>query len=213
MRIRLLKAAAFALSCLPLAKMAADGLTGGLGANPIQAVLDRLGFWTLGFLVLALVPTPAHDLLGLAWPVRVRRTLGLFAFSYGTLHLLWYVGVDRFFDMGLLVQDVAKRKFMTVGFAAWLLLVPLAVTSTDRWVRRLGYVRWKRLHRAVYAAALLGVVHFVWRVKADLREPAYFIAATAVPLLARLLPAVARRARAAAPVHPPSDRRAAGASR
>lgn len=210
-RIRLLKAATFALACVPLAKIVADALLGRLGANPIELVLNRLGFWTLTFLTLSLVPTPAHDLVGLKWPVRVRRMLGLFAFSYATLHLLWYVGVDHFFDVALLAKDVAKRKFMAVGFAAWLTLVPLAVTSTDRWVRRLGYARWKRLHRAVYAAALLGVVHFVWRVKADLRRPSWFIAAVALLLLARLLPAVARRARAAAAPRPDA-RRAAGSS-
>ena len=134
-----------------------DGVHGGLGANPIEAVLNRLGFWTLTFLALSLVPSPAHDLLGFTWPVRIRRMLGLFAFSYATLHLLFYVGVDQALDVRLLAQDVAKRKFMTVGFAAWLLLTPLAVTSTDAWVRRLGYRRWKQLHRTVYGAALLAV--------------------------------------------------------
>jgi sulfoxide reductase heme-binding subunit YedZ len=197
-RSRLLKLATIALASAPLAKMAADLALDRLGANPIEAVLDRLGFWTLTLLALSLVPTPAHDLLGLAWPVRLRRTLGLFAFSYATLHLLWYVGVDQLLDVGLLAEDVAKRKFMTVGFTAWLLLVPLAVTSTDGWVRRLGFARWKRLHRLVYFAAALGAVHFVWRVKADLRRPAVFLAALAVLLLARLVPrAAARRARAA----------------
>ena len=122
--------------------------------------------------------------------------LGLFAFSYASLHLAWYVGVDQFFDLSVLATDVLKRKFMVVGFGAWLLLVPLAVTSTDRWVRRLGFARWKRLHRLVYAAALLGVVHFVWRVKADLRRPSWFAAAVALLLAARLVPWIsARRAR------------------
>ena len=195
-RIRILKAATFALACVPLARLVADGALGRLGANPIQEVLDRLGFWTLTLLTLSLVPTPAHDLLGLAWPVRIRRMLGLFAFSYATLHLAWYVGVDQFFDLSVLATDVLKRKFMVVGFAAWLLLVPLAVTSTDRWVRRLGFARWKRLHRLVYASALLGVVHFVWRVKADLRRPSWFAAAVGLLLAARLVPwAAARRAR------------------
>jgi len=189
--------------------MTADGVLGRLGANPIEAVLNRLGFWTLTFLVLSLVPTPARELLGLAWPVRLRRTVGLFAFSYATLHLLWYAGVDQLLDVRLLAQDVAKRKFMAVGFATWLLLVPLAVTSTDRWVRRLGYARWKRLHRLVYAAALLGTVHFVWRVKADLRRPSWFITAVAILLLARLVPALVSRLRAPRR----AQDRAAGASR
>ncbi len=188
-----LQAATIALGLLPLAKIGWDGLGGGLGANPIEAILDRLGFWTLTFLALALVPTPAHDLLGLAWPVRIRRTLGLLAFGYASLHLLFYVGVDQAGDPGLLFRDVVKRRFMAVGFCAWLLLFPLAVTSTKGWVRRLGYVRWKRLHRLVYAAAILGVVHFVWRVKADLRTPLWFAAAIAALLAARLVRWASRR--------------------
>lgn len=211
-RIRLVKAATFAAACLPLAKIVVDGLLGRLGANPIEMVLNRLGFWTLTLVLAALVPTPAHELLGLAWPVRVRRMLGLFAFSYATLHLSFYVAVDQGLDVGLLVEDVTKRKFMAVGFTAWLLLVPLAVTSTDRWVRRLGYARWKRLHRLAYAAAGLGIVHFVWRVKADLRRPAWFIAAAAILLLARLVPWARARARARPETSQEASRRRAGAS-
>lgn len=201
-RVRALKAAVFTACCLPLAKIAVDGLTGGLGANPIEAVLDRLGFWTLTLLALSLVPTPARDLLGVAWPVRVRRMLGLFCFGYATLHLSWYVGVDQFFDLHILAKDVLKRRFMVVGFVGWLLLVPLAVTSTDRWVRRLGFTRWKRLHRLVYVVALLGVVHFVWRVKADLARPLVFAGVIGGLLLARVA-APARRpglSRAGAPL-------------
>lgn len=211
-RTRIVKAATFLVACLPLAKIVADGLLGRLGANPIEMVLNRLGFWTLTFLLASLVPTPAHDLLGLAWPVRIRRMLGLFAFSYATLHLSFYVAVDQALELGLLVEDVTKRKFMAVGFTAWLLLVPLAVTSTDRWVRRLGYARWKRLHRLVYAAALLGLVHFVWRVKADLRRPSWFIAAAAFLLAARLASFVASRRARGAPAREPVPRTRAGAS-
>jgi sulfoxide reductase heme-binding subunit YedZ len=189
-RTRTLKAVVFAAACLPLANMVLDLFTGGLGANPIEAVLNRLGFWTLTLLTLSLVPTPAHDLLGLRWPVRVRRMVGLFAFAYASLHLTWYVAIDQGLDLAVLAEDVAKRKFMAVGFVAWLTLVPLAVTSTDRWVRRLGYTRWKRLHRLVYATALLGVVHFVWRVKADLRRPSVFAIAIGTLLLLRLVPRV-----------------------
>lgn len=133
------------------------------------------------------MPTPARALLGLSWPIRVRRLLGLFAFAYATLHLLFYVAVDQGLDVALLAEDVAKRKFMAVGFAAWLLLLPLAVTSTDAWVRRLGFARWKRLHRLVYVAALLGVVHFVWRVKADHSRPLAFAAAIGLLLAARVV--------------------------
>jgi sulfoxide reductase heme-binding subunit YedZ len=205
-RGRWLAPAVFAACLVPLAKIVADLLLGRLGANPIENVQDRLGFWTLTLLVLSLAATPAHDLLGLTWPVRLRRMLGLFAFSYATLHLMFYVGVDQGLDLRLLAQDVAKRKFMTVGFVAWLTLVPLAVTSTDRWVRRLGYRRWKALHRLVYGAAVLGVVHFIWRVKADLRQPSWFAGALAVLLGARLVEAARRRAAARA-------RRAAAPSR
>ena len=190
-----LQVATIALGLLPVAKIVWDGLGGGLGANPIETVLNRLGFWTLTLLTLALVPTPAHELLGLAWPARIRRTLGLLAFGYASLHLLFYVGVDQAGDPGLLLRDVVKRRFMAVGFCAWLILLPLAVTSTKGWVRRLGYPRWKRLHRLVYAAALLGVVHFVWRVKADLRRPIWFAAAIGVLLAARLVSAALRRRR------------------
>jgi methionine sulfoxide reductase heme-binding subunit len=207
-RVRLLRAATFAAACIPLAKIVLDAAAGRLGANPIEMVLNRLGFWTLVFLTLSLAPTPARELFGVSWPVRIRRTLGLFAFSYATLHLLWYVGVDQFFDRATLLEDVAKRKFMAVGFAAWLLLLPLAVTSTDGWVRRLGFARWKRLHRLAYGAAILGVLHFVWRVKADLRRPSWFIAAIAALLLARVVQLARRERGRRAPV-----RRDAAASR
>ncbi len=183
--LRLLKPATAVLSSLPLAKLAADGAMGRLGPNPVAEGMNRLGFWTFTFLALSLVPTPAKDFLGLAWAARVRRMLGLFAFAYALLHFGWYLGVDQFFAFGEIWKDVAKRKFITVGFCAFLVLVPLAVTSTNGAVRRLGFRRWKRLHRLVYVAALLGVIHFVWRVKADLRKPAIFAAAIASLLLLR----------------------------
>lgn len=194
-RFRLVKAATFAACVAPLAKVALDLGTGGLGANPVEAILNRLGFWTLTFLTLSLVPTPAKALLGVAWPIRVRRMVGLFAFSYGALHVLFYVGVDQGFDLGLVAEDVTKRGFQAVGMLALLLLVPLAVTSTDGWVRRLGYTRWKKLHRLVYVAAILGVVHFTWRVKADLRRPSVFAIAIGALLVARLVPWLAARRR------------------
>ena len=197
MNTRALRAAVFTACALPLARMALDAATGDLGANPVEAILNRLGFWTLTLLLASLAATPAHDLLGLAWPVRVRRLVGLFAFGYASAHLVFYAGVDQLLDWRVLWADVTKRKFMVVGFAAWLTLVPLAVTSTDRWVRRLGFVRWKRLHRLVYGAAALGVIHFLWRVKADRTRPLVFAAVLAALLLARL-PAAFRRGRARA---------------
>ncbi|MCL2778248.1 MAG: sulfoxide reductase heme-binding subunit YedZ [Polyangiaceae bacterium] len=165
--------------------MAVDALTGNLGANPIEMVLNRLGFWTLTFLALSLIPTPVHDWLHVAWPIKVRRMLGLFAFAYATLHMLWYAGVDQLFDLHLLAEDATKRKFMAVGFIAWLFLVPLAVTSTDGWVRRLGYLRWKRLHRLAYVVAVLGTIHFFWREKADTSRPFLFAAVFGLLFLVR----------------------------
>jgi sulfoxide reductase heme-binding subunit YedZ len=183
--------ATVALGLLPAAWVAVRLARGQLGANPIEAALNALGFWTLALLLASLAASPLHDLTGLAWPVRVRRALGLLAFGYAATHLAWYVAIDQFFDLALLWQDVVKRKFMAVGFAAFLLLLPLAVTSTDAWVRRLGFRRWKALHRLAYAAGVLGVVHFTWRVKADLTRPAIAAAVLALLLLARL-PRLAR---------------------
>ena len=197
-RQRWLKPLVFLACSLPLAKLAFAAATGGLGANPVEAGMNRLGFWTLALLCAALLPTPLHDLLGWKWPQRVRRMLGLFAFAYASLHLAWYVGLDKFFDVAEIAADVTKRRFQAVGFVAWLTLVPLALTSTDRAVRRLGYPRWKRLHRLAYAAAALGVVHFAWRVKADLRRPALFALAVGALLLARAGVWAAARARKSA---------------
>lgn len=186
-RRRLVALLIFAASLVPLLLVVADALRGRLGANPIEAILNRFGYWTLVFVLLALVPTPLQRLSGWTWVAPHRRMIGLFAFFYACLHVATYVGVDQFFDWRAIVADVVKRKFITIGMLAFALLVPLALTSTDGSVRRLGYARWKRLHRLVYAAALCGVVHFTWRVKADLREPLLFAAALAVLLAVRLI--------------------------
>jgi sulfoxide reductase heme-binding subunit YedZ len=186
-KLRWLAPAAVAIGLAPLAKLALAAFTGGLGANPIAEGMNRLGFWTLTLLAASLAPTPVKDLLGWTWPVRIRRTLGLLAFTYGALHFAWYLVLDKFFDAADIAADIAKRPFITVGFAALVLLVPLAVTSTDRWVRRLGYPRWKRLHRLVYAAAALGVLHFLWRVKADKLKPSIFAAVIGALLALRVL--------------------------
>jgi sulfoxide reductase heme-binding subunit YedZ len=186
-RRRLVALLIFAASLVPLLLVAWDALHGRLGANPIEAILNRFGYWTLVFVLLALVPTPLQRLSGWTWIAPHRRMIGLFAFFYACLHVGTYIGVDQFFDWRAIVADVVKRKFITIGMLAFALLVPLALTSTDGSVRRLGYARWKRLHRLVYAAAVCGVVHFTWRVKADLREPLLFAAALAVLLAVRLV--------------------------
>jgi methionine sulfoxide reductase heme-binding subunit len=183
---RWVKPAAIAVLLLPLAKLGWDAAGDGLGANPVEAALNRLGFWSITLLAVSLVPTPAKDLLGAAWLQRLRRVLGVTAFAYALLHFSFYVVVDKFFDWRTISQDLTKRPFIMVGFAALLCLAPVAVTSTDGWVRRLGFRTWKRIHRLAYLAAVLAVVHFVWRVKADLRKPLLFAAIFFLLLAARL---------------------------
>jgi sulfoxide reductase heme-binding subunit YedZ len=194
-RRRLGKVVLFAACLVPLALVAVDALGGRLGANPIEAILNRFGFWTLTFLMLSLAPTALRIVTGSGAAVRYRRTIGLFAFAYGCLHFATYVGLDQFFDLAAILEDVVKRRFIAIGFAAFVLLVPLAVTSNNRAVRRLGFVRWQRLHRLVYVSAVLGVVHFVWRVKADLQVPLIFATVLAALLGLRAFDALRRRAR------------------
>ena len=156
---------------VPLVALIVGALRGTLGANPIAEVLNQLGLLALIFLVASLAATPAKHLFGITELMRVRRLLGLFTFFYATLHLLTYVLLDRFGELGTLLEDLVKRPFISVGFLAWLLLVPLAITSTGGMIKRLGFTRWQRLHRLTYLAAMLGLVHFVWRVKKDVSEP------------------------------------------
>ncbi len=145
-----------------------------LGANPIEEIQDTLGVWGLRMLLATLAVTPLREILGWSRLLAFRRMLGLFAFFYITMHFLWYLLVDQGLDWRLWVEDIAKRPFITVGFSALLLLIPLAVTSTKRAMRRLGR-RWQKLHRLVYPAAILGCTHFYWQVKADVREPLVYI--------------------------------------
>jgi sulfoxide reductase heme-binding subunit YedZ len=179
------KLAIGALALVPAARIGWLAGAGELGPNPIAEAMNRLGFWTLTLLLVTLAPTPIQIVTGWKWPLRLRRMLGLETFLYVCLHFAVYLGVDQFFDLPAIGKDIVKRKFITVGFAAFLLLIPLAITSTDGMVRRLGFVRWKRLHRLIYVAAVLGVVHFVWRVKSDLRQPLIFAAALALLLVIR----------------------------
>ncbi|HEX9298432.1 MAG TPA: protein-methionine-sulfoxide reductase heme-binding subunit MsrQ [Polyangiaceae bacterium] len=197
---RALKPAVFLACGLPLAKLAFDAWHDHLSANPIAEVMNRLGFWTLFFLVASLAATPMKALFGWTAQMRVRRMVGLFAFFYATLHLSTYLALDQAFDISDIAEDIVKRKFITVGFVAFLLLVPLALTSTDRAVKRLGFRRWKRVHRLAYVAASLGVVHFAWRVKADLLVPAIFGAVLLSLFAARIW--TARTKRRASPTSP-----------
>ena len=184
---RWLKPIAFAAALSPLLWLAGRAVRGDLGADPVAEVLNRLGLYALVLLLCSLACTPLQLVLGWKWPLRVRRMLGLFAFFYASLHLSTYLGVDQFFDFRAIGKDIAKRRFVTVGFAAWCALLPLAITSTQGWVKRLGFRRWKRLHRLAYVAAALGVVHFLWRFKTAPLEPLIAGAVLGVLLAARLI--------------------------
>jgi sulfoxide reductase heme-binding subunit YedZ len=168
---RLIKPFVFAASLGPLAYLSLGAWQGSLGANPIETITRATGLWTLRFVLITLAVTPLRRLTGWNEVIRLRRMLGLFAFFYGSLHLLTYVWLDQFFDWAAIVKDVAKRPFITAGFSAYVLMAPLAITSTAGMVRRLGGPRWRRLHRLAYATAALGVVHYWWLVKADIRPP------------------------------------------
>jgi methionine sulfoxide reductase heme-binding subunit len=183
--VRLGKPLVFALCLLPLALLVAGAVTNDLGANPTEAITHTTGDWTLRLLLVTLAMTPLKHLVGQPWPIRFRRMLGLFAFFYACLHLLTYAWIDQGLDWQGIVEDVIKRPYVTVGFAAFVLLVPLALTSTRAMMRRLGR-RWQTLHRAIYAIGILGVLHYLWLVKADLREPLIYAGILAALLLARL---------------------------
>jgi sulfoxide reductase heme-binding subunit YedZ len=165
--------------------------------------MNQLGLWTLITLLATLACTPLNLVLRWRWPLELRRTLGLCAFTYVCLHFVVYVGLDQYFSWEEILKDILKRKFITVGFLGFVLLVPLAVTSTNKMVKRLGFPRWKRLHRLVYVAAVAGIVHFVWRVKADMSEPGIYAGVLALLLGIRVV-AWWRRRRAPAPPGSPS---------
>lgn len=181
-----IKAAVFVACMIPLALLALRTWRDQLGANPIEYITRATGWWTLTFLMITLTVTPARRLLSMPWLLRLRRTLGLFAFFYASLHFTTYIWFDQFFDLSAIVKDVAKRPFITVGFTAFVLLIPLAATSTNAMVKRLGSRRWQGLHRVVYVIGILGVTHFLWLVKKDIREPLVFIAVLTCLLGSRL---------------------------
>lgn len=194
-----IKAALFVLALAPLARLVVAAFTGGLGVNPIEFVTRSTGTWTLSLLLITLSVTPLRRITGWNWLVRLRRMLGLFAFFYACLHFVTYLWLDQFFDLAAIVKDVVKRPFITVGFSAFLLLIPLAATSTHAMMRRLGGKAWQRLHTLVYAIAILGVVHYAWLVKKDVTQPMLFAAALAVLLGLRILHRLrGQRARVAA---------------
>jgi methionine sulfoxide reductase heme-binding subunit len=170
---------------VPIASIAWRAVQGTLDANPIVQVINELGLAAIIFLVASLACTPLRWVFGWGWPVRVRRELGLFAFFYAVLHFLTYL-LDQSADLRIILEDIALRPFITVGFLALVLLVPLAVTSTSGWVRRLGFRRWQKLHFLAYVAGILAVVHFIWRVKIDVTQPLVYGSVLGSLLLVRV---------------------------
>jgi sulfoxide reductase heme-binding subunit YedZ len=193
MPIRWLKRATFLLCLLPIITLGWRGTHEGLGANPIEFITHSTGDWTLRFLLITLAVTPARSALGVPTLIRFRRMFGLFAFFYGCLHFLTYIWLDKFFDLQDMLKDVGKRPFITIGFASLLLMVPLAVTSTAGWIRRLGGRRWQLLHRLIYLTAAGGVIHYYWLVKSDVRLPVRYGAILVVLLAYRLFVFMAKR--------------------
>jgi len=186
--------AAVWIACLaPLLRLIWKGMHDDLGANPIEFITLSTGTWTLVLLLATLAISPLRQITGRPWLIRFRRLVGLFAFFYAVLHFTTYVWLDKFFDFSEMARDVLKRPFITAGFSAFLLLVPLAMTSTAGSIRRLGGRRWQSLHRLIYVSASAGVIHFWWKVKADTREPAIYAAILAVLLLYRVVTRLQRR--------------------
>jgi sulfoxide reductase heme-binding subunit YedZ len=197
------KVLVFAISLMPLAMLGVRTLQGRLTANPVEFIQHFTGDWTLRFLIITLAITPLRKILNLPELIRFRRMLGLFAFFYVCLHFLTYIGPDQSFDLAGMWKDVEKRRYITVGFLGFLLLIPLAITSTKGWIRRLGGRRWQTLHRAIYLAAICGVIHYYWLVKSDVRKPIFYGVLVAALLLWRLADWLRKRS-AAVPVKVPA---------
>lgn len=188
-----IKAALFLAALLPLARLIHGALNDGLGANPIEFITHQTGTWTFNFLLVTLCVTPLRALSGLHWLQRLRRMLGLFVFFYAVLHFTTYLWLDQFFDLQAIARDVLKRPFVTVGFAAFLLLLPLAATSSNRAIRQLGGKRWQALHRSVYLIGILAATHYFWLVKITaIVYPLIYAALLAVLLGWRLKARIAR---------------------
>jgi len=184
--MRYLKPAVFLACLVPLALLVWDALHNQLGANPIEAITHYTGNCTLIFLLITLAITPLRKLTRQYWLINFRRMMGLFAFFYGTLHLMTWVWLDKFFDTHEMLADIAKRKFITAGMTAFVLMIPLALTSTKWSIRKLGGKRWQALHRLIYFSAAAGVIHYIWLVKADLKKPLEYGAVLGVLMLYRV---------------------------
>ncbi|MDH5600649.1 MAG: sulfoxide reductase heme-binding subunit YedZ [Gammaproteobacteria bacterium] len=185
--LRLIKPIVFILCLLPLVMLFVNFYHDELGANPFEVLTRSSGEWTLRFLLITLAMTPLRQLTGSAWPLRLRRMLGLFSFFYVCVHLITYVVLDHFFDWDEILLDIIKRPYITFGMLAFILLTPLAMTSTKKMMKRLGR-RWKSLHKLIYVIAILGVLHFFLLVKADLKEPVIYAIILLVLFAVRIKP-------------------------
>lgn len=192
MKAKYLKPIVFLAALIPLGRLAWKAYNSGLGANPIQVITWSTGTWTLVFLMVTLSITPLRKVTRQYWLIQFRRMTGLFAFFYGCLHFTTYIWLDQFFDLHSVYKDIYKRPFITVGFTAFVLLIPLAATSTQWAIRKLGG-RWQELHRLIYVSASAGVVHYYWLVKKDIRVPVIYAAILSVLLLYRVIAWVADR--------------------
>ena len=180
------KVVVFVLCLGPLFSLGWSALHNELTANPIEFITHATGDWTLRFLIITLAITPLRKTFRVPQLIRFRRMLGLFAFFYGCLHFTTYIWLDKFFDLAEMWKDVQKRRFITLGFTAFVLLIPLAITSTAGWIRRLGGRRWQMLHRAIYVSAVAGVIHYYWLVKSDVRKPLQYAWMVGILLVWRL---------------------------
>ncbi len=183
---RLLKPFVFLVCLIPLGGLVFATVTANLGANPVETITRETGQWTLRFLLLTLCATPLCRLSGWGWPLRIRRMLGLYAFFYVCLHFTTYLWLDQFFNWFDILIDIGKRPFITAGFTAFILLIPLAVTSNKVMIRKLGR-RWKPLHSLVYPISVLALLHYAWMVKADLLQPAIYLLVLILLLAYRLV--------------------------
>jgi sulfoxide reductase heme-binding subunit YedZ len=184
--MKITKAAVFALCLIPLLLLLWDFHKDALGPNPVENITHTTGNWTIHFLLITLTITPLRKLFNAPSLIRLRRMLGLFAFFYGCLHLATYLWLDQSFDWAAIWKDIYKRPFITAGFTSWVLMVPLALTSTAWSIRKLGGKRWQWLHRLIYISALAGVIHFYWLVKSDVRRPLLYGAILAILMLYRV---------------------------
>ena len=191
--VRRAKLVLFALCLYPLASLVWLGFAGGLGADPVEFIRRSTGTWTLDFLIITLSVTPLRRATGWHWLIRLRRMLGLYAFFYAMIHVVTYLWLDQLFDMAAIWRDIVKRPLIAAGFLSFVLMIPLAATSTDRMVRRLGGKRWQQLHRAVYLIAVAGVIHFWWLVKIDYTRPLIYSMIIGALLVARIVFRIGRK--------------------